>query len=88
VAARARFMVGEIAFEQKEHSEAIRHFFKAAYGYAYPEWQANALYEAGRCFEVRQQMKQATQTYREIIEKFPDSDKADRARRRLAELGE
>ena len=88
VAARARFMVGEIAFEQKEHSEAIRHFFKAAYGYAYPEWQANALYEAGRCFEVRQQTKQATQSYREIIEKFPDSDKADRARRRLAELGE
>ena len=52
VAARARFMIGEIYFEKKSHSEAIRNFFKVAYGYAFPEWQAASQYEAGRCFEV------------------------------------
>ncbi len=37
VAARARFMVGEICFEKKDHAGAVRHFFKAAYGYGYPQ---------------------------------------------------
>ncbi len=36
IAARARFMIGEIYFNQKNHAEAVRHFFKAAYGYGYP----------------------------------------------------
>ncbi|MEX0677316.1 MAG: tetratricopeptide repeat protein, partial [Pirellulales bacterium] len=49
VAARARFMIGEILFEKRQYKEAIRNFFKVAYGYGYPEspetvrvWQANA----------------------------------------------
>ncbi len=87
VAARARFMIGEICFEREQHGDAIKHFFKVAYGYAYPQWQANALYEAGRCFEVRKQKKQALESYQEIVQKFPDSDKVPQAKKRIAELG-
>lgn len=87
VAARARFMIGEIYFEQKNHGEAIKNFFKAAYAYSYPEWQANAHYEAGRCFEVLGKKDQAKKSYQEVIDKFAQSDKAALAKERLAALG-
>ena len=86
VAARARFMIGEIYFEKKNHAEAIKNFFKAAYGYGYPQWQANAQYEAGRCFEVLGKKEQARKSYQEIVEKYPDSDKVELAKKRLEEL--
>ncbi len=86
VAARARFMIGEIYFEQKNHAEAIKNFFKAAYAYSYPEWQANAHYEAGRCFEVLGKKDQAAKSYQEVVDKFPSSDKAALAKQRLVEV--
>lgn len=86
VAAKARFMIGEIYFEQKQHGEAIKNFFKAAYAYSYPEWQANAHYEAGRCFEVLGKKDQAKKSYQEVVDKFAQSDKAPLAKERLAAL--
>ncbi|MGH7135170.1 MAG: tetratricopeptide repeat protein, partial [Pirellulales bacterium] len=86
VAARARFMIGEIYFEKKNHAEAIKNFFKAAYGYGYPQWQANAYYEAGRCFEVLGKKDQAVKSYQEVVEKFPQSDKVALAKSRLDAL--
>ncbi|HUY34358.1 MAG TPA: tetratricopeptide repeat protein [Pirellulales bacterium] len=86
VAARARFMVGEIYFEKKNHAEAIKNFFKAAYGYGFPEWQANSHYEAGRCFEVLGKKDQAKKSYQEVVEKFPKSDKMKLAKERLEAL--
>lgn len=87
IAARARFMIGEIYFNQKNHAEAVRHFFKAAYGYGYPEWQARAHFEAGRCFEVLGKLTQAKQSYQEVAEKFPQFEEAALAKKRLSELG-
>ncbi len=86
VAARAWFMIGEIQFEQKKHSEAIGSFFKASYRYGYPKWQAAAHYEAGRCFEVLDKIPQAIAQYEELVEKYPKSDKVPLAKKRLAEL--
>jgi TolA-binding protein len=86
VAARARFMIGEIYFERKDHKQAVTNFYKVAYGYSYPEWQANALYEAARCLEVLKKVEQAKKDYQEIVTKFPDSSKATAAQKRLAEL--
>lgn len=94
VGARARFMLGEALFEKKEHKEAIRQFFKVAYAYGYPraaepvrKWQAKAAYEAGRCFEVLQDTKQAIGSYREVVEKYPQSEHAAAAKDRIAALG-
>ncbi len=87
VAARSEFMLGEYYFGKKDHREAIRHFFRAAYGYSYPRWQANALYEAGRCFEVLRKLKQARECYEELIKKFPQSSRVEEARKRLQALG-
>lgn len=87
IAARARFMVGEIYFNKKNHAEAVRHFFKAAYGYGYPEWQARAHFEAGRCFEVLGKPEQAKQSYQEVAEKYPQFEEAALAKKALARLG-
>jgi TolA-binding protein len=91
--ARARFMAGEIYFGKKDYKEAIRVFFKVAYGYGYPKspeayhtWQANAAFEAARCFEQRKQSDQAKKLYQEIVERFPKSEKATLAEKKLAAL--
>jgi TolA-binding protein len=86
VAARAQFMIGEIQFQRKDHADAVKSFFKVLYGYGYPKWQSEAAYEAARCFEVLAKKTQAIKVYQELIDKFPESDKATLARQRLAEL--
>jgi cellulose synthase operon protein C len=86
VAAKARFMIGEIYFEKKDHPKAIIQFFLVAKGYGYPQWQANAYYEAARCFEVLQKPEQALQSYREVL-KYADSDKRPLAEQRIKALG-
>jgi len=103
VGARARFMMGELLFDKKDYKEAIRNFFKVAYGYGYPDspdatkvWQANAAFEAARCFETlagqdqakkAQMLDQARKSYREVLEKYPQSDKRELAQNRLESLG-
>lgn len=86
-AARARFMIGEIYFERREHDRAIKEFFKVANAYSYPQWQAAAEYEAGRCFEVLGKLDQAKQSYQEVVRRYPASDRVPLAQERLAALG-
>ena len=95
VGARARFMMGEVNFAKKNYDEAIRNYFKVIYGYgdtqapaAYKTWQADATYEAARCCEVKQSPEQAKKLYRELVVKYPDSNKAAAAKERLKQLGE
>lgn len=85
-AARAQFMIGELQFAAKDHAEAVKSFFKVLYGYSYPKWQADAAYEAARCFEVLAKKTQAIKIYQELLDKFPGSDKVPLAKERLAEL--
>ena len=94
IGARARFMLGEIQFAKKDHKEAIRNFFKVAYGYGHPSspeafhvWQAAATYEAARCFEVLKSPDRAKKLYAELIQSYPKSDKAPLAKQRLSALG-
>lgn len=56
IGARARFMIGELLFEQKQYAKAVQEFQKVMYGYGgndAPEplqvWQAKAGFEAGQC---------------------------------------
>lgn len=94
LAARARLMEGEVLFEQGDHREAIKAFFKVAYGFGAEEspapfhpWQAQATYEAARCFEVLERPDQARDLYAELVARYPDAEQVPAARRRLAALG-
>lgn len=88
VGARSRFMIGEIYFNKKNHAEAVKHFFKVAYGgFAFPEWQARAQFEAGRCFEVLGKLDGAKKSYQEVVDKYPQSKDAALAKQRLEAIG-
>lgn len=94
LAARARLMEGEVLFEQGNHKDAIKAFFKAAYGFGeqnapapFHPWQAQATFEAARCFEVLGQAEQARKLYAELVERYPSSAHVPAARKRLEALG-
>lgn len=87
VAARARFMVGEVYYAKREYQEAIRNFFRAAYGFGYPKWQAASHFEAGRCFEALNKPQEALESYREVVNNFAESDQASQAQDRIKALG-
>jgi TolA-binding protein len=94
IAARARLMEGEVLFEQEQHKEAIRAFFKVAYGFgekhapaSFHPWQAQATFEAARCFEVLEQPDKARGLYAELVDRYPDSPQTPAARKRLESLG-
>lgn len=94
VACRARLMEGEVLFEKEQHKEAIKAFFKAAYGFgekqappAFHPWQAQATFEAARCFEVLRQPDQSRKLYAELLDRYPDCQQAAAARKRLEALG-
>ncbi len=86
-AAKARFMIGECFFAQKEHKEASKHFLKAAFAYGHKEWSAMAYFEAARCFEVLRDVTQAKNCYQQMIDKYPEHPKVADARKRLVALG-
>lgn len=94
IAARARLMEGEVLFEQEQHKDAIKAFFKVAYGFgekaapaAFHPWQAQATFEAARCFEVLGQPDKARGLYAELADRYPESPQAPAAKKRLASLG-
>lgn len=87
LAARARFMLGEIQFSRKQYDDAARTFFTVAYGYggteaprAFHRWQAEAIFEAARCLEQTRRHDSARKLYRELLAYYPDSPKASLAR--------
>ncbi|MDZ4849304.1 MAG: tetratricopeptide repeat protein [Pirellulaceae bacterium] len=59
IGARARFMIGELYFAERDYAKAITEFERVVYGFGASQapddvknWQARASIEAGRCSEV------------------------------------
>jgi cellulose synthase operon protein C len=94
IAARARLMEGEVLFEKAQHKDAVKSFFKVAYGFgeekappAFHPWQAQATFEAARCFEVLGKSDQARTLYAELVTRYPQSQHVAAAKKRLEALG-
>lgn len=94
IGARARFVLGELQFANKQYEQAVRTFFKVAYGYgdreapeAYHHWQAESLFEAARCLEQLDRGSAAKKLYQELLQRFPKEAKADLAQQRIAAMG-
>ncbi len=83
-AARAQFQIGECLFARKKLSEAVRELLKVDILYAYPEWSAAALYEAGRCFEQMGKPVEARAQYKTVSAKHSGTRWAELATQRLA----
>ena len=74
IGARAHFMIGDIAFKQKQFTEAIKQFDRTILRFEdekapedVKQWQALAAFEAGRCKEVLAGEVKDDPTRRKII---------------------
>ncbi len=84
--ARSQFQIGECLFSQKEYDEAVKALIKVEVIYAFPRWSSKALLESGRALEIPGKLEEAAARYREVIDKYPDSDAAVVARQKLDKL--
>jgi TolA-binding protein len=85
-AARAQFQIGECYFADGKFDKAAAELLKVEIVYAYPEWSARALYEAGRAFEALKQPQQARKQYAACVKKYAKTNPAIQAARRLEAL--
>lgn len=83
-AARAQFQIGECRFAQQQYDEALRELLKVDILFAYPEWSAGALFEAGRCFEQLNRTADAKEQFQLLIDKYPDTEWAQLAASRMS----
>ncbi|MFQ5494427.1 MAG: tetratricopeptide repeat protein [Phycisphaerae bacterium] len=87
-AARAQFQIGECLFAQKQYDKAVRELLKVDILYAYPEWSAAALFEAGRCFEQLGKSVEARDQFRRVIKDYKESRWAGLASQRLSAMSD
>jgi TolA-binding protein len=78
-------MIGECAFRQKKHREAVEHFVEVL-TYPYEEWQALAHFEACRCFLALQDTPRALNELQVLVKKFPKHPRARDAAHMIADL--
>lgn len=85
-AARAQFQIGECLFARQRYDDAVRELLKVDILYAYPEWSAAALYEAGRCFEALNKPVEARTQYAAVVANHAKTRWAELAAQRLSQL--
>ncbi len=82
-AAKCQFLIAETWYLQEKWKEAFLAYQKVYASYAYPEWQAAALLQSGKCDEQQGNAKEAIAAYDQLIREFPASSHIDEARKRL-----
>ena len=71
-AAMAQWMIGETYFMQREYNQAIKAYHRVEVLHSYPQWQAAALLQAGKCHEMLGQWDEATKLYSQILQDLPN----------------
>lgn len=82
-AAKAQWMIGETFFHQQNYEAAVREYLRVEILFAYPQWQAAALLQAGKCYERLGQYAEAASLFSRVVSEFPDSPYKDEAQQRL-----
>lgn len=86
LAARAQLNIGLCRLAQKRYAEASTALLVVPFTYDYPHLNALALVEAARALAENKQTEQAIKLLERVLRDHPDSESADAARKRLAEL--
>ena len=82
-AAKAQLMIAETFFHQRRYGEAYRAYMQVEVLYAYPELQAAALLQAGKCRQLQGDPAAAERLYQQVLENYPGSRAALHAARQL-----
>ena len=90
LALRAEFTLGRVQLARHNSDEAVRTFFKVAYGHGGPKapasfhhWQAEAIYAAAQALEDAARTDSAEKLYQELVEYYPSSSRVTTARQSL-----
>ena len=86
-AAKAQLMIAESYYHQKDYQEALRAYLRLEILYAYPELQAAALLQAGKCRELLGEWDNAIKLYDKLLKEYPGTNWKEEATRRKAEAG-
>jgi tol-pal system protein YbgF len=86
-AENAHFWLGECYFSQKKYEDAILEFDEVIKKYPKGNKIPDALYRQGMAFLEMKDMTNAKLILKEVVRRFPQSDQANRARKKLKELG-
>jgi TolA-binding protein len=82
-AAKAQFLIAETWLLEEKWSEAFLAYQKVYANYKFPDWQAEALLQSGKCDEQQGQWTDAARSYEQLIREFPQSPRVAEAKKRL-----
>ncbi|MEZ6106810.1 MAG: tetratricopeptide repeat protein [Pirellulaceae bacterium] len=85
-AAMAQWMIGESYFHQQQYTDAIAAYQRVKTLYPFARWQAASLLQAAKCFELKQDQRQAITLYAQILRDYADTEYATEASSRLESL--
>ncbi|RMG38799.1 MAG: tetratricopeptide repeat protein [Planctomycetota bacterium] len=85
-AARAQYALADMEFLRKRYDKAVPLYLQVYHGFPFPQWQAAALLYAGVCDEKLGRVEDAARMYALLLQKFPRSEHAPKARERLEAL--
>ena len=86
-AARAKYQIGQTYFAERNYTRAAAELISVDSVYAYPEWSAKALLEAGNVFLAARDVDSAKAQYALCIKKYPKSKESLLAAAELKRLG-
>jgi tol-pal system protein YbgF len=86
-AENAHFWLGECYFTQKKYEDAILEYDEVIKRYAKGNKVPDALYRQGIAFLEMKDTTNAKLILKEVVRRFPQSDQANRARKKLKEIG-
>ncbi|MDB4743883.1 tetratricopeptide repeat protein, partial [Planctomicrobium sp.] len=85
-AAEAQFRLAESYLKQNNFEQAFKEYYKVYTGYDAPGYESAALYQAARSDTKMKNWKGAVQTFKVLLEEFPESEYADDAQVQLTEI--
>lgn len=84
---RSRFQTGECFFNMQNYEKAIAEFVNVEINFKkYPSWQAKSVLEIGRVLLAQDKKEEATQRFKDVINKYSKEKAAIVARQYLDEL--
>ena len=86
LAARAQLNIGLCRLAQKRYAEASTALLVVPFTYDYPQLNGLALLEAARAHSENNQKEQAIKLLESVLRDYPETEAAEAAKQRLAEL--
>ncbi|MHC5064935.1 MAG: tetratricopeptide repeat protein [Planctomycetota bacterium] len=83
MAAEAQYRIGETREARQDLNAAVDAYVKLSILYAHEPWVPNGLWRAGQCYERLEQEAKAQKFYKELIDRFPESDAGQKARNKV-----